>query len=268
MSATPRLYVDAPLAAGERLELDSDQSHYLTRVMRLGVNSPVRLFNGRDGEFAASLAEISKRSVVLAIGERTRTQEIAPDLWLAFTPVKKSATDLIVEKAVELGVRRLLPVRTQRCNAQSVRADRFQRIAVEAAEQSERLDVPEIAGEVSLEVLLADWPVERLLVFCDEAGDDPDAPWGGADGKAAPLGRALGDHVGRPAAILIGPEGGFAPEERQMLRSRPYVLPVSLGPRILKAETAAIAALTVWQSVCGDWGVGPRGSEEDSAPEN
>lgn len=253
MSATPRLYVEHDLADGLELTLDEGQSHYIGRVMRLKAGDPVRLFNGRDGEFAAAVHEVAKRAVTLVLSRRTREQTSGPDLWLAFTPVKKAATDLIVEKAVELGVSKLIPVRTQRCVAQSVRADRFARIASEAAEQSERLDIPAVAEETSLSDLVKSWPADRKLIYCDEAGDNDAESWGGAEGRAAPIAAQLSGLSNQPAALLIGPEGGFTPEERQMLRSKPFVVPVSLGPRILKAETAAIAALSVWQALCGDW---------------
>lgn len=228
----------------------------------------VRLFNGRHGEFEARVAEVSKRAVVLAIGEQRRRQVSSPDLWLAFAPVKKSATDLIVEKAVELGVVRLLPLRTQRCNAQSVRSDRFERIAIEAAEQSERLDIPRVDAETSLPAFLDELPEERLLVFCDEAGDDASAPWGGEEGRAPPIAAAIEGRGHGPACLLVGPEGGFAPEERTLLRAKSNVLAVSLGPRILKAETAVIAALAVWQSICGDWAGASSAQNPPQAPEN
>lgn len=254
MSATPRLYVKQDLSDGSDLSLDAEQSHYIGRVMRLKTGDPVRLFNGRHGEFDAAVEEVSKRAVSLLVSSLRRAQSASPDLWLAFTPVKKTATDLIVEKAVELGVRKLIPVRTRRCMAQTVREDRFVRIAIEAAEQSERLDIPEVAEEVTLANLVEYWPRERKLIFCDEAGDSEDEAWGGDKGRAPPIADQLEAIKGQPAGLLIGPEGGFTPEERQMLRSKPFVVPVSLGPRILKAETAAIAALAVWQAVCGDWG--------------
>lgn len=260
MSATPRLYVEAALEAGGRLELDQAQSHYLARVMRLRIGDAVRVFNGRDGEFDAEVAEVGKPAVVLSLAERRRVQESSPDIWLLFAPVKKSATDLIVEKAVELGVSRIVPVRTRWANAPPVRADRLQRIIVEAAEQTERLDLPEVGSEVSLEDTLAGWDVGRVLFFCDEAGDEPEAPWGGRGVRAPDIASVIAREGAGPAAILIGPEGGFAPEERAALREYNFLLPVSLGPRVLRAETAVIAALSVWQSVAGDW--------PSKAPEN
>ncbi len=253
MSATPRLYVEGALEAGGRLELDQAQSHYLARVMRLRVGDVVRVFNGRDGEFDAEVAEFGKRAVVLSVAERRRVQESGPDLWLLFAPVKKSATDLIVEKAVELGVSRIVPVRTRWTNAPPLRAERLQRIIVEAAEQTERLDLPEVETEASLENILAGWDPSRVLFFCDEAGDEPDAPWGGRGVRAPDIASVVAREGTGPAAILIGPEGGFAPEERAALRENAFIRAVSLGPRVLRAETAVIAALSVWQAVAGDW---------------
>ncbi len=253
MSATPRLFVSVDLASGGTLELDSAQSHYLGRVMRLAAGDPVRVFNGRDGEFDAIVATVAKRAVTLSLGGQTREPSVSPDLWLAYAPIKKAASDLIVEKAVELGVRRILPVRTQRSNAPAVRSDRLERIVIEAAEQTERMDIPEVGEECSLEAFLNGWPEDRSLLFCDESGDDEAAPWGGSGGVAPSMAEVVSNLTGRPVAILIGPEGGFSPEERLLLRGQSFVLPISLGPRILRAETAAIAAMAVWQAVCGDW---------------
>ncbi len=253
MSATPRLYVEAALEAGGRLELDQAQSHYLARVMRLRIGDAVRVFNGRDGEFDAEVAEVGKRAIVLSVAKRRRVQEPSPDIWLLFAPVKKSATDLIIEKAVELGVSRIVPVRTRWTHAPAVRADRLQRIIVEAAEQTERLDLPEVGSEVSLDDFLSGWDAGRVLFFCDEAGDEPDAPWGGRGVRAPDIASVVAGESPGPAAILIGPEGGFAPEERAALRKQEFIRAVSLGPRVLRAETAVIAALSVWQAVAGDW---------------
>ncbi len=253
MSATPRLFVEAALESGGRLELDQAQSHYLARVMRLRIGNAVRVFNGRHGEFDAEVAEVGKRAVVLSVAERRRVQEHGPNLWLLFAPVKKPATDLIVEKAVELGASRIVPIRTRWTNAPAVRADRLQRIIVEAAEQTERLDLPEVGSEVSLEEVLAGWDGDRVLFFCDEAGDEPEAPWGGRGLRAPDIASVIATEGAGPAAILIGPEGGFAPEERAALRGQEFIRAVSLGPRVLRAETAVIAALSVWQAVAGDW---------------
>jgi 16S rRNA (uracil1498-N3)-methyltransferase len=253
MSATPRLHVAPDLAAGGTISIDGDQAHYLSRVMRLGAGDAVRVFNGRDGEFAAVLAEAGKSVVRLKLGEQTRAQAPVPDLWLLFAPLKKDRTDFVVEKAVELGVAEIRPVLTERTNSENVRVDRLGRLAVEAAEQTERLDVPPVREAQKLSVLLAEWPAERVLIFADEAGDETGRPWGGDAGRAMPLEAALRKMEDRPAAILIGPEGGFSPAERSRLRAAPFVRAVGLGPRILRAETAAVAALALWQAVRGDW---------------
>lgn len=253
MSATPRLHVAPDLAAGGTITIDGDQAHYLTRVMRLGAGDPVRVFNCRNGEFDGKIVEANKNTVRLALGEQTRTQQAAPDLWLMFAPLKKDRTDFVVEKAVELGVAEIRPVITERTNSGNVRVDRLTRLAVEAAEQTERLDVPPVREAQKLFAALQNWPTDRTLIFADEAGDDAVRPWGGETGKALPLEEALRGMGDGPAAILVGPEGGFSPAERSRLRSLSYVKAVGLGPRILRAETAAVAALAIWQAVRGDW---------------
>ncbi|MBI1359510.1 MAG: 16S rRNA (uracil(1498)-N(3))-methyltransferase [Alphaproteobacteria bacterium] len=239
MSATPRLFVEADLAAGGTAELSSDQAHYLGRVMRLGPGDAVKLFNGRDGEFECRLDQVGKSAAVVQVIRQTRPQVTTPDIWLLFAPLKKTRTDFVVEKATELGVRVIWPVLTERCEAQAVRTDRLSRIAIEAAEQTERMGVPEVRRELKLVDVVANWKPERTLLFCDEMGEAPllsDAVAGAAS-----------------AAILIGPEGGFSPDERKLIRNGPGVRPATLGPRILRAETAAVAALTLWQAAVGDW---------------
>lgn len=242
MSTDPRLCLDADLAPGAVIELDKDQAHYLVSVMRRDAGDGVRVFNGRDGEWSARVSEAGRRRAVLTVETQTRHQAATPDLDLCFAPVKKARTDFIVEKATELGARRIRPVMTRRTNAERVRTDRLQALAREAAEQTERLDLPQIAEPVSLVQLLNGLEPDRTLIFCDEGGE------------AAPILAALS---GRPRggawAILIGPEGGFAPEERGLLRARPGVLAVTLGPRILRADTAAAAALSLFQAALGDW---------------
>lgn len=260
MSATPRLHVDSELAPGARIELGADQSHYLARVLRLSPGSAVRVFNPRDGEFLAETSAVAKRTVTLVTSRQLRPATSGPDIWLLFAPIRKSLTDLIIEKSVELGVRKIMPVRTKWTNGPSVRSDRLERIIIEAAEQTERLDIPELSQEQTLAEILEDWPDDRKLYYCDEAGEEPDQAWGGERNRAPPMLQALTGKSPGPAAILIGPEGGFAPDERENLRDRTYVEPVSLGPRILRAETAAIAALTLWQASLGDW----RGSAPDN----
>lgn len=251
MTTDPRLFLDLDLAPGARLPLGKEESHYLINVMRRSAGDTVRLFNGRDGEWRAEIADANKKHAVLDLVEQTREQAGVPDLDLLFAPVKRAKTDLIVEKATELGVKRIRPVTTTRTQSERINEERFRSIAREAAEQTERLDLPEIAALEKLDRVLDSWDASRTLIYCDEAGDDGARPWGGDEGRAA----AMLDMLGGPgaAAILIGPEGGFSPQERDRLRTLDFVRPVSLGPRILRAETAAIAALTLWQSVCGDW---------------
>ncbi len=253
MSATPRLYVAPDLVEGGVVVLDGDQAHYLSRVMRLGAGDPVRVFNGRHGEWDASLTASTKSTATLQLGPRVRAQAGVPDLWLLFAPLKKARTDFVVEKAVELGVAEIRPVLTERTDAETVRVDRLQRLAIEAAEQTERLDVPPIRDATKLMPLLSGWDASRVLLFADEAGDDAERPWGGEAGRAKPADDVLRGMPDGPAAILIGPEGGFSVAERAHLRKQAFVRPVSLGPRILRAETAAVAALALWQAIRGDW---------------
>ena len=234
-----RLFVPHDLAPGAGLDLDEGQSRYLAAVMRKAVGDEVAVFNGRDGEWRATVASVGKRAVRLTALSQNRPQHVGPDLDLIVALVKRARLETIVEKAAELGARRVRPVVTERTNADHTRVDRLQAIATEASEQTGRLDVPEICEPVKLEKLLAAWEPERRLLFCDEAGD------------AKPvLAAGLGDG---PWAILIGPEGGFSPKERDHLRSLPYATPATLGPRILRADTAAISALTLWQAAAGDW---------------
>lgn len=234
-----RLYVDHRLGEGQTVPLDRDQAHYLFGVMRRGEGDAVLLFNGRDGEWRATVREASKRSGLLRTDDQTQTQQMPPDLWLLFAPIKKARTDFIVEKATEMGAARILPVQTAFTNSERIRQDRLQAHAVEAAEQCGGTYVPEVANLQKLDRLLSDWPEDRHLMFCDEA----------LVGAAQTLGTVGGDKW----AILIGPEGGFSDDERTRLNALPFAHPVSLGPRILRADTAAVAALTVWQTTLGDW---------------
>jgi 16S rRNA (uracil1498-N3)-methyltransferase len=236
-AAKIRLYVDHPLGPGQSVPLTEAQAHYLFGVMRQAVGGAVLLFNGTDGEWLAEVAEAGKRRGVLVCGTLTRAQDMPPDLWLLFAPIRKARTDFIVEKAVELGARRIVPVQTEFTNAERMRQDRLQAHAVEAAEQCGGLVVPAVAEMVPLARLLGGWDAGRALIFADE---------GMARTTAATLQPA-------PAAILIGPEGGFSEGERARLRALPFVTAVSLGPRILRADTAAVAAITLWQLQCGDW---------------
>jgi 16S rRNA (uracil1498-N3)-methyltransferase len=236
-----RLYVTGDLGDGVAVTLDEGPTHYLLHVLRARPGDRVALFNGRDGEWLAELTAAAKRGVTARCLKQTARQAGGPDIWLAFAPVKKTPADYLVQKATELGVARLLPVMTRRTIVTRVNEERMAANAIEAAEQSERLTVPEIAPVTTLEKLLAAWPKERRLYFCDEGGD------------AIPLAQAA---ASGPAATLTGPEGGFDPAERELLRSQSFVTPVTLGPRILRADTAALAALAVWQSVAGDFGKG------------
>ena len=255
MPTTPRLFVSADLSAGRAVALDEEQSNYLLRVLRLGAGGEVRLFNGRDGEWNAALSAAGKKAEATPVSRlRVQPPPARPSLTLLFAPVKKDQTDLIVEKATELGAVRVVPVLTQRTQTRTVRLDRFRKIALEAAEQTERLDLPEIADVATLDAALAALPPGTAVIFCDEAGDEAGAPWGGEAGRAGPMRAVLTGLAGRDAALLIGPEGGFTGEERAFLRGRAGTWAVSLGPRILRAETAAIAAMALWQAVCGDWG--------------
>lgn len=248
MRPAPRLFTPAPLGRGV-FGFDAAQARYLAAVLRLGPGSAVRLFNGRDGEWVYEITELGKRAGEARPVEQRRLQEGRDGPTLLFAPVKRAPTELLVQKATELGADVLQPVVTARTLRDQVRLERFETIAREAAEQCERLTVPDIREPLPLDEALS--PLASF-VFCDEAGDEADAPWGGEAGRAAPAGALFGRIAERPEAVLIGPEGGFTPEERAMLRADPRSLPVSLGPRILRAETAAIVALTLWQSRFGD----------------
>jgi 16S rRNA (uracil1498-N3)-methyltransferase len=245
-----RLFVDQPLGAGQTVPLDRDQAHYLFGVMRLSAGDGVLLFNGRDGEWLAHVAEAGKRGGLLTCEVQTRPLRLPPDLWLLFAPIKKARTDFIVEKAAELGAARIIPVQTDFTNAERIRQDRLQAHAVEAAEQCGGTYVPEVADLIRLDRLLADWPNGRHLMFCDEGFADGGALAGGASSALPGLRRTS---PLQPWAVLIGPEGGFSPAERKRLHALPFAHPVSLGPRILRADTAAVAALTLWQTTLGDW---------------
>jgi 16S rRNA (uracil1498-N3)-methyltransferase len=241
MNAKIRLYVDHPLGPGQSLSLDKAQAHYLFGVMRLSVGAAVLVFNGRDGEWRADVTQAGKRGGELTCAAQTKPLQMPPDLWLIFAPIKKARTDFIVEKAAEMGASRIVPVMTAYTNAGRVQRDRLQAHAVEAAEQCGGTYVPEVTEAVKLDRLLHDWDETRQIMFCDEAL---------AGGVAAlPMGN---DAVG-PWAILIGPEGGFSDKERERLHGLKFAHPVTLGPRILRADTAAVAAMTLWQDRMGDW---------------
>ena len=249
-----RLFVPDDLGPGARVALRQEQAHYLVNVMRQGVGAAVHLFNGRDGAGRARLAGASKRSAMLETEAQTRSLVLPPDLHLLVALVKRARVETIVEKAAELGARRVRLLTTRRTNASHANVERLQAIATEAAEQTGRLDVPEVHGPEPLEHALDGWTPPRRLLFCDEAGDDPDQRWGGEAGRAAPAIPTLSGLPGEePWAVLVGPEGGFDAAEREGLRARPFVPAVTLGPRILRADTAAISALTLWQAALGDW---------------
>jgi 16S rRNA (uracil1498-N3)-methyltransferase len=232
-----RLYVGAPLSADASVALGEDQSHYLAHVMRAKAGDRLSLFNGRDGEWAARIAAVAKRGVTLELDRQIGPQTETPDIWLVLAPVKKTPLDYVTQKAAELGVRRIQPVITHRTIVARVNTDRMRANAIEAAEQSGRVTVPDIGEPIALDRLVDGWDASRALLFCDEGGE------------AKPLAAVRAPK----AAILTGPEGGFDPGERAMLRAQPFVIPVALGPRILRADTAALAALAIWQSACGDW---------------
>ncbi len=236
-----RLFVPFDLGPGGVVTLDADQSRYLVAVMRRGPGDELLLFNGRDGEWRCALTAVGKRAVQLELRGLERPQATGPDLDLVCALVKRTRLEVIVEKAAELGARCVCPVITARTNAETARLPRLRAIAIEAAEQTGRLDVPEIAEPRRLAAMLADWDPQRRLMFCDEAGDAP------------PALQALAGLAAGPWAILIGPEGGFSPEERASLRAAPFAVAASLGPRILRADTAAISALSLWQAALGDW---------------
>jgi 16S rRNA (uracil1498-N3)-methyltransferase len=234
----PRLFVRSTLSPGTTVELDSKQANYLGNVMRMSAGGELLLFDGASGEWLASVADAAKKRMTLAVERRTREAEAIPDVWLAFAPVKRAQTDWLVEKATELGVARLLPVMTERTVAERVRLHRLEAIAIEAAEQCGRTRLPEIAEPHPLPRFLASRDPARTLYFADEA----------RDGKPPADAFRPG-----PALILTGPEGGFTDSERQSIRSVDNAVAISLGPRILRAETAALAALAGYMTVTGDW---------------
>lgn len=233
----PRLFVRAALGEGARVELDSGQANYLGNVLRLREGAELLLFDGASGEWLARIAEAAKKRMTLAVERRTREAECVPDIWLAFAPVKRVQTDWLVEKATELGAARLIPVVTQRTIVERVRLERLEAIAIEAAEQCGRTTLPEIAEPQPLARFLAERDQARKLYFADEGGGDP----------------AVAAIRPGPATIVTGPEGGFTDDERAAIRAAPNAVPISLGPRILRAETAALAALTAYMALAGDW---------------
>jgi 16S rRNA (uracil1498-N3)-methyltransferase len=233
--STPRLFVDQALAEGSELRITGPQAHYLLNVMRLKTGEPIKLFDNRTGEYIARISDAGKRDLLLSVEAKLRGREPAPDLWLCQALIKKDRLDWIAEKACELGIARFQPVVTQRCVVDKAKEDRLRTHMIEAAEQCERTALPEVAPLAKLDTLLKSWPEARTLYFCDERGGEAFAPTPG------------------PAAILIGPEGGFTTSENAAIRAHPAAKPVSLGPRILRADTAAVAAISVWMAAQGDW---------------
>lgn len=236
-----RLFVAAPLAAGAFVEAAADQFNYLVNVLRLTEGSQILVFNGRDGEWSARLVFPSRKKLVIEAVEQTREQPQAPDLQYLFAPLKVGRLDYIVQKAVEMGAGLLQPVMTQHVQGKITNLDRLQANVVEAAEQCGILSIPKVAAPKKLRDILEDWPADRHIIFCDE-GDESQNPLS-----------ALAAIQEKRLALLVGPEGGFSEEERDLLRGLDFVTPIPLGPRILRADTAAVAALAVIQATIGDW---------------
>ncbi|QBR70491.1 16S rRNA (uracil(1498)-N(3))-methyltransferase [Beijerinckiaceae bacterium] len=241
-----RLYVNVPLAQAARFDLDHTQANYVRNVLRLTEGAAIRVFNGRDGEWETTIAASNRKAVTLVARQMTRPQERHPDLHYLFAPLKQARQDYMIQKAVEMGAGLLRPVFTRQTQVQRVNLDRMRANAIEAAEQCGILVIPEIAPAIRLDALLRDWNNERLLIFCDE-----DAP---VQDPCVGLRPFADPERPRPVALLVGPEGGFDRQERDALLALPSIVRVSLGPRILRADTAAVAALALVQAVLGDWG--------------
>ena len=241
MKTTPRLHLEGPLSANGEITLGREQAHYLTGVLRLSAGDAVRAFNGKDGEWLAYLATVTKKSVSLRCERRVAEAKLPPDIDYIFAPLKHARLDYMVQKATELGARRLRPVMTSRTVAERVNLDRMRANVVEAAEQCNLVHVPEVLEPEKLEKVLASWEQGRSLVYCDETKIDTN-----------PLESLKA--LKTPSAVLVGPEGGFTEDEKKLLNSSNFVIPISLGPRIMRADTAAIAALTLVQAIAGDWG--------------
>ncbi|MFC0687578.1 16S rRNA (uracil(1498)-N(3))-methyltransferase [Novosphingobium clariflavum] len=237
--SAPRLFVSGPLAQGQTVTIEGGQAHYLAKVMRVAPGDAVILCDDKTGEWAGEVTLAGKRDVVLTLRDRLREREAVPDFWLCAALLKKPNFDLVLEKATELGVARIQPMVTRRCVADKLNAERALTIVTEAAEQCARTALPHVAEPKRLEALLRDWPEDRALFFADETGGDPAAAQFAA-------------HKG-PAALLVGPEGGFDEEERAMVRAHPMARAITLGPRILRGETASIGASALWMAIAGDW---------------
>ncbi|MFN3619165.1 16S rRNA (uracil(1498)-N(3))-methyltransferase [Sphingorhabdus sp.] len=235
--STPRLFVEQTLVEGASVNISGNSAHYLMGVMRLKEGAPVKLFDDISGEYLATVSNMGKRDLDLTVETRLRDREVTPDLWICQALIKKDRFDWVAEKSCELGVSRFLPVLTARCVVDKVKDDRLRAHMIEAAEQCERTALPQIAPLTRLEAMLQDWPADRSLYFCDERGGEPFL-------------QAIGYG---PGAVLIGPEGGFNDSENATIRAHPCATPVSLGPRILRADTAAVAAISVWMAKNGVW---------------
>ena len=239
--SAPRLFVAEPLAAGIQLAIEGPQAHYLGRVMRVGEGDVLILCDDISGEWSARVVNAGKRSILVEVAELLRPREQVPDLWLCPALLKKDRFDLVLEKATELGVAKIQPMLTHRCVADKLNPERARQITLEAAEQCARTALPELGEVQKLDAMLRDWPANRTLFFADEQGGAPAA--------------AAFAEAGTPAALLIGPEGGFDDAERAVIRALPQARPITLGPRILRGETAAIAATALWMAIAGDWAV-------------
>lgn len=239
--SSQRLYVDHALSEGADVPCTPEQASYLRSVLRLAGGDEILVFNGRNGEWRARLQEVGKRGASLSIAAQIRPQADGPDLHYLFAPLKRARLDYMVQKATEMGVAKLAPVITRHTVAERVNLDRMRANAIEAAEQCGILRVPDVAEPAKLASALQAWDASRALVFCDEAAE-----------QASPI-RALSEIAAGPLAVLIGPEGGFSPDERDMIRAVPQAIPISLGPRIMRADTAAVAALALVNAVLGDW---------------
>lgn len=236
-----RLYIDTSLTIGRSIVLEEKSSHYLAKVLRCHVGDNIALFNGKNGEYIAQVAAVEKKHVLVEITQLLTPHITCPDLWLLSAPVKNGKTDIIVEKATELGIAAFIPTLTRFTVVSRINSERLQSIAIEAAEQCERLDIPRIHDAITLETLLATWDTDRILIYADESGTSENAA------------TCLPHISHKKLAVLIGPEGGFSSEELALLQQLPYAKGMSMGRRILKADTATIAALTLIQHYCGDW---------------
>jgi 16S rRNA (uracil1498-N3)-methyltransferase len=235
--STPRLFVEQPLALGATFNITGNSAHYLLAVMRLKEGAPVKLFDDISGEYLSTVSSLGKRDLAVTVQSKLREREVTPDLWICQALIKKDRFDWVAEKSCELGAARFVPVLTARCVVDKVKDDRLRAHMIEAAEQCERTALPQIAPLTRIEAMLKAWPAERALYFCDERGGEP----------------FLEAIIAGPSAVLIGPEGGFTDAENEAVRAHPCARPVSLGPRILRADTAAVAAMSVWMAKSGDW---------------